>query len=161
MPTRRGRPPRVPDEVKEAKGNPGHRPLNDRRPDPPAAPANVSPPVPLVPGALKIWKQTVKMMLEAGTLKTTDVFAVATFANTTAELVHYEKLSAKAGDLAVIQGFRGQVKWLRMQQKQLMGELALTPSSRSGVKVEKAKPEGKLGKFRKKGKVVRGAFGNV
>ena len=162
MPARRGRPPRVPDEVKRAKGNPGHRPLNEQAPDPPPARTDVKPPQMLNAAAARVWKSTVKAMHEAGTLKVTDLYAVATFCNTTADLWRYEELAEQDAELALAKGYQGMVVKLRALQKQLMGELALPPSSRTGVKVEKPKPKSTLDKYRKRGKskVLSGAFGN-
>ena len=138
-----GRKPK-PTSLKKLNGNPGHRPLNDREPQP-----KVEDKLPPAPGFLsrraKVeWRKLGRRLLDLGLLTQLDETLLAMFC------VTWDRWREAIGEIAksdaVIQGPTGifkQSPWVGIaneasrQMLQQMNEFGMTPSSRSRLKVEK------------------------
>lgn len=127
----------APTETKRARGNPGHRPLNDEEPVLPAADvADLTPPAGLGKVGKEEWSRLAPMLSSSGVLTAGDMRCFETYCRIVDDVAAYAKLAAGVKpDEALKLGYAGHLLKLRAQLKQYLAELGGTPSSRSGVKV--------------------------
>lgn len=135
--TTTGRRP-TPTTLKLLRGNPGHRPLNDREPQP--EPKLPSPPSHLSPAARKEWKRTGRLLLRLGLVTEIDRTALALYAQAFARWQESEEALRKYG--MVIKGPNGlplQSPYLSIatrameQLQRSLTEFGMTPASRTRV----------------------------
>ena len=124
----------VPDEVKRARGNPGHRVLNDQAPVLPAA--DLTPPAGLGAAGLKMWNHYGPMWSEAGVLTAGDMLCFETACRVADDVDRYTQAAAAVGAEAAHRlGYAGHLLRLRDQLKRYLETVGGTPTSRSAVKV--------------------------
>jgi phage terminase small subunit len=140
---RRG-PPRIPDEVKAARGNPGDHALNDRLPDYDPA-EDVEPPKDLDKAGRELWITQSRMMIQAGVLKKTDLIILHDYCKLHDDKIFQENLlrgfkrKKELGffDFRAMLACQRQVVQLRDKMRHFAQELGLTPASRSAIKSSK------------------------
>lgn len=132
----------VPTKVKEMRGNPGKRPLNDAEPRPDAT-------MPQAPRWLsyagrKEWQRVARRLHAAGVLTYVDRGVLAVYCQAYGRLVEAEAELKTAG--MIIETTNGnlvQSPWLQVSNRamdQMMRaarELGLTPASRSSIKIDR------------------------
>jgi phage terminase small subunit len=114
-----------PTALKLLAGNPGKRALNDREPDPGAL--DLTPPAELSDEAVPQWNRLVPMLVKTGVLKQSDRDILTLFCE--AYVAHLA--AVRAGKINV--GLLGQLR-------QMLGEMGMTPATRSRIIAEK--PQG-------------------
>ncbi|MFZ3585212.1 phage terminase small subunit P27 family [Loktanella sp. DJP18] len=136
----RGRKPK-PTALKLIEGNPGKRPLNGREPRPPTS-------LPTCPSHLSAaakaeWKRLARMLNEIGLLTQIDRGVLAAYCQAYGRWVEAEKkLAVTPPILKTPAGYVQVSPWITIANRQvelmtrLMGELGLSPSSRSRLAVD-------------------------
>lgn len=145
----KGRKP-IPTGIKELRGNPGKRPLNDREPKPPAE-------IPTCPSHLtgearKEWNRIVPELKACGVLTKIDRAALAAYCDAYGTWVEANAKMGKSGGLMVKSpnGYPMQNPYLSIRNKafelmhKFLIEFGMTPSSRSRVQVYHPAEEDKL-----------------
>ncbi len=117
--------PSKPTALKLLAGNPGKRRLNDREPDPGAL--DLTPPEELSAEAVPQWNRIAPMLAKCGVLKQSDRDVLAHYCE--AYVAFYAGI--RAGKINV--GLLGQMR-------QMLGEMGMTPATRSRIIAEK--PQG-------------------
>lgn len=136
---RRGPKP-TPTAIKKARGNPGHRPLNEEEPEYQVAEAK--PPKDLKGAALEEWSRLAPDLVTLGVIKAPAVRLFAEYCQLVGEIDRCRTKIEKVGyedarKLKYVQ----ELTQLRGQMRQLAAELGLTPTSSAGVKAKNAKRE--------------------
>jgi len=145
-----GRPPK-PTKLKIAAGNPGHRRLNDREPNPPTA----APGMPAwLSGRAKVeWKRIVPELIRLGLLSSIDLAALAAYCQAFAELeqatrtiekegrvckwpIYDPKTNEHVGDRLKAHPAVQQQRDAMQRIKGFLAEFGLSPASRSRVQAE-------------------------
>jgi P27 family predicted phage terminase small subunit len=141
----------MPTVLRVLKGNPGHRPLNEREPNLAPAGIGADPPESLTGAASEEWGRLYAELIQKGVLTVGDLTVFEEYCYTKGELRRFERQARRCSAEAAIQkGFLKATVSLRQQLRQLAGDLGLTPSSRSGVKASgEPKEESKLQKYLK------------
>ena len=136
----RGRKPK-PTRLKLIQGNPGKRPINGREPKPPGSLPSC--PAHLSPTAKTEWKRLARSLNRIGMLTEIDRAAMAAYCQAYGRWVEAErKLAATPALLKTPAGYVQASPWIGIANKQLelmarfMGELGLTPSSRSRLAIQ-------------------------
>jgi P27 family predicted phage terminase small subunit len=136
----RGRKP-TPTRVKLLHGNPGHRPINGREPQPPSS--QPSCPAHLSATAKAEWKRLAGTLNRIGILTQVDRAALAAYCQAWGRWVEAEKKLAETPILLKTPaGYVQPSPWLTIANKQLelmakyMAELGLTPSARSRLAIQ-------------------------
>ncbi len=136
----RGRKPK-PTALKLIEGNPGKRPINGREPRPPTS-------LPTCPSHLSAtakaeWKRLARMLNEIGLLTQIDRGVLAAYCQGYGRWVEAErKLAVTPPILKTPAGYVQVSPWITIANRQvelmtrLMGELGLSPSSRSRLAVD-------------------------
>lgn len=141
----RGRRP-LPSRVKEMRGNPGHRPLNDAEPtlppDMPPCPRHLS------REARHEWRRMSRQLHEAGILTKIDRTALAAYCQLYARWVKAEQEVERLGEVVKAPtGYPIQNPYLSVANTALklmhgyLVEFGMTPSARSRVKAKKPKDQ--------------------
>lgn len=140
-----GRKP-IPTKIHQLRGNPGHRPLNDAEPQPPAD----KPACPnwLSPEAKKCWRKLAHDLHVCGVLTKIDGGTLAQYCEAWGRWVEAIRVVQEKGMVMktkqgnIIQNpYLGIANRAWDQVKAIAPELGLTPSSRSRIKVTKPKQE--------------------
>lgn len=139
-------PPKKPTAIKRAEGNPGHRPLNDREPQPdPSAPKC---PKTLSKRAQGAWKKVVPQLRRMGVLTQIDGETLARYCTLLARYWDAEDFIKEHGTVFPLRDENGKLKYLQqipqvgMANKlavmllRIEQEFGMTPSSRSNIFVE-------------------------
>lgn len=139
-----------PTEIKRRQGNPGNRPLNENEPQPvkgaPDRPAHLD------ATAIDAWDWLVKQLGEMNILATSDLAIMTLYCDTWSEYVTVRQNVNKYGMILIspktqmpfINPHMNAEAMLKKQLLQYLGELGLSPSSRSRLHVEPGmEPEGK------------------
>jgi len=141
---RRGPPPK-PTAIRKLQGNPGHRPLNDREPEP--RPDTPRCPSWLTDEAKVVWRRMVPELRVMGVLTAADGDALAAYCQTFARWKAAEEFLAKHGEVYPLKDDQGRIRC--MQQfpqvsisrnllhllRNYQREFGLTPSARSRIAV--------------------------
>jgi phage terminase small subunit len=117
----RGRKP-LPSNVKEFRGNPGHRPLNPNEPEPELVKEFPEPPRKLRGDALKEWNRIVPGLVQTRVLAEQELSLLASYCYLHGAVVKAER----RGELLAAAYYS--------QYRGLAAEFGLTPSSRSRIK---------------------------
>ena len=136
----RGRKPK-PTRLKLIQGNPGKRPINGQEPKPPGSLPSC--PAHLSPTAKTEWKRLARSLNKIGVLTEIDRAAMAAYCQAYGRWVEAErKLAETPALLKTPAGYVQVSPWIGIANKQLeimakfMGELWLTPSSRSRLAIQ-------------------------
>jgi P27 family predicted phage terminase small subunit len=142
----RGRKPK-PTHLKLLAGVPGHRPLNDKEPQPDLLEETPQPPSHLSGEARTHWANIVPKLVRNGMLSEVDVPTIAAYCQAYGRWVAAESMVAKQGDVLISpSGFPIQNPYLAVANKAMEQmikrevEFGMTPSSRSRVS-STAKPK--------------------
>ncbi|MDA1129587.1 MAG: phage terminase small subunit P27 family [Chloroflexi bacterium] len=135
-----GRKP-LPSEIKRLRGNPGHRPINDKEPQP--EPRLTTPPSWLNQTAKREYRRMGKYLLKAGLLTELDDTALAAYAVSYSRWREAnEQIDATGAIMPESNGRRAKPSpWVGIassalkEMVKLMGDFGMTPSSRSGLVV--------------------------
>lgn len=157
-------PSKEPTAVKEAKGNPGRRPLNRDEPVPPSGP--IEPPAWLQGHALEMWGEIAPGLIASKVLTTVDTPALALACDAYALYIECSKLLAEKGATYRVRSSTGRMISKPRPElaiavdaykraKSMFQEFGLTPGSRSGIKVTPAGPEDKFGAWERRGKIIK------
>ncbi len=148
---RRGPPPK-PTALKLLAGNPGHRPINGREPQPEIC----VPPCPrqLSPEAKKEWRRISKELMQLGLLTNIDRAALAGYCQTWGRWIEAEDRLREHGVIVKApNGYPVQSPYLKVaesalkQMTRLLVEFGMSPSARSRITVTKPKDPTKKGFF--------------
>ena len=139
-----------PTKLKLLRGNPGKRPLNENEAD--AGDKMPKPPKHLSPAALKQWKIVAPQLNEIGLLAKLDGPAMEMYCVAYGNWADAQEKIQKYGPLVKARsGFLQQSPYMQIANKafeqmhKMIGEFGMSPSSRSGIAVEKDpqdKPDG-------------------
>lgn len=144
---------RVPTALKVVRGNPGHRPLNEREPKPASAdPEDI--PDWLSPEAAKRWPVIARQLAEAGVLTVLDRHALAQFCESFAIWKQaYDKVLKFGLVVKAQSGFPVQSPYLSIANIQsermlrILCEFGMTPASRTRVTASKPDAAEAFAKF--------------
>ena len=131
----------IPTALKLLRGNPGHRPLNDREPAPKAKLPKV--PEYLSDVAKQEWRRTGRRLAALGLVTEIDGTALAAYCVAFARWVDAEKQIQQSGTVIKVGKMLQVSPYLAIANKamaqmcRLLGDFGMTPSSRSRVKAEK------------------------
>lgn len=140
-----------PTAIRRAQGNPGHRPLNKREPQP----ALGVPPCPawLSPEAKREWTRVTVELDEMGVLARADLAALSMYCTCWARWQEAEKAIEDEGSVITMRDDKGNVKWVQPSPwigiatkmldrvHKLAAEFGLTPSARTRLQVTTTTPE--------------------
>jgi len=121
-----------PTALKLLAGNPGKRALNDREPDPGAL--DLTPPAELSAEAVTQWNRLAPMLAQCGVLKKSDRDVLSHYC--VAYVAFYE--GVRAGKVNV--GLLGQMR-------QMLGEMGMTPATRSRIIADKPQGDAKEDRY--------------
>ena len=139
---RRGPAPQ-PTVLRMMRGNPGHRPVNQDEPKPPAVKPDsglAQCPKWLTGEARNLWKRIAPDAIASGLLTVVDLPAFEALCLSYARWRELERLTGKNLDLAIAKGYRSQAVKERQLMMQFGARFGFDPSSRSNVKVAPQKP---------------------
>lgn len=132
-----------PTALKKLQGNPGRKPLNDAEPQPHIGTRTPSVPAWLDEDAQAIWKRYARTLWELRLLTEIDVPAFAMLCESLALYQTAGERIRRGFHVQVTEsGYRQQDPWVSIrnnafaQVKQMMQEFGMTPSARSGIKLE-------------------------
>lgn len=144
---RKGRPAK-PTELKKLAGNPGKRPLNDAEPQPHIGERTPTVPAWLPEDAKDIWRKYARSLWELRLLTEVDVPAFAVLCETMAMYRTAVEMIGRGYDVQTTEsGYRQQDPWVSIrnnmvsQMRKLWVEFGMTPSARSGIKIEQEEKE--------------------
>ena len=128
----------TPSALAEARGKPGHRPLNEDEPQ--YEPANVKAPKELTGRALQEWKALAPDLITLGVLKTPAVTLFVEYCETVGDIAKVKTRIRQIGyeDARKLK-YPQDLRQLRMQLKQFAAELGITPTSSAGVRARNLK----------------------
>jgi len=145
----------TPTKLKLIKGNPGKRRLPENEPEPEVSVKIPRAPTELNKIAKKEWRRMAKELHTMGLLTNFDLAAFRGYCVCYAQWVEALRQIEKHGVLIKAQsGFPMQSPYLQIANKAMIEmrkwlvEFGMTPSSRTGLKVENPKPKSKVEKFR-------------
>lgn len=121
-----------PTALKLLAGNPGKRALNDREPD--SGALDLTPPAELSAEAVTHWNRLVPMLAKTGVLKQSDRDILTLFCE--AYVAHLA--AVRAGKINV--GLLGQLR-------QMLGEMGMTPATRSRIIADKPQGDAKEDRY--------------
>lgn len=156
----RGRKP-IPTAMKKINGNPGKRPLNDSEPTPPKGEPDM--PEHLNETGREAWLWLSEMLGVMGLLAESDRAIMSLYCDTWSEYVDarekvntYGMVLLSKGGVPYMSPYMMAESMLKKQLTQYLGELGLSPSSRSRLHVTKMKNEeaGKSRFFSERLKIV-------
>lgn len=131
-------PPPTPTKLRLLRGNPGHRPLNDREPKPkleiPTCPSH------LEPEARKEWKRIAKELYSLGLLTKIDRAALAAYCQCWGRWVEAEEQLKKTGLVVkspagypILSPYLSIANKAMKQMQMLLSEFGCSPASRSRI----------------------------
>jgi len=136
---KRGR-KRTPTALARARGNPGHRPLNDEEPQ--YEVAESTPPKGLKGVALALWKTHAPELITTGVLKAVAVPLFAELCKIADEIAEWDRLITKVGlDAAKTLRYTAERARARTLFKGYYSELGLSPTSSAGVRARHSRRE--------------------
>lgn len=139
---RRGPPPQ-PTALKILRGNPGHRPLNEDEPQPPAD--AIEPPSYLQGVSLEKWHEVVKKLVDMSLMTNADVDTVARYCVMYERYHKYLDQVRRGLDVLVMREESGRVRYMQItpaatmlakldeQMLRVEREFGFTPASRSEI----------------------------
>lgn len=134
----RGGRKRTPSALAEARGNPGHRALNEDEPQ--YAAAEVKAPADLKGRALEEWTRLAPDLITLGVLKAPAVTLFVEYCETVGEIALVkEKIATIGYEDARKLKYTADLRQLRAQLKQYAAELGITPTSSAAVRARNAK----------------------
>lgn len=147
----RGRKPK-PTNLKRLAGNPGHRPLNDSEPTPPAPERAPYAPRHLSDDAQKEWRRIVNALMDLGLYTDVDRVALEMYCQAYGDWLDAEQMVRKEGAVLVseVTGNAYQNPWYHVANREweklrkMLPEFGLTPSARTRLAVDKPEEEDAL-----------------
>jgi len=146
----------TPTSLKSLRGNPGHRPINDREPKLPAD-AIPEPTEELDEDAAKEWRRVVGILHESGIARTVDQAGLTAYTQLWARWLKIERAIRKDGLIVIRPGklpklhpLAREASDLLPQLRHYLAEFGMTPASRSRIKVDQPAPRSKVDEFREK-----------
>lgn len=156
---RRG-PPKKPDEIKAAQGNPGQHALNHEAPDY-EIDTKLECPKELGAAGAAEWRRVAPMLIDYGVLRKSDLVAFTTYCKILDDVQYYEtvresfKKSKIEDDVRLVFQSANMLVKLRTQLRHYAQDLGLTPASRGTVKAKRPKGKQDAEAQKKKADVVR------
>lgn len=134
---KRGRKP-TPSAIAAARGNPGHRPINDEEPQ--YEPASLKPPKELTGRALQEWKALAPDLIARGVLRGPAVSLFVEYCDLVGEIAILKAKIRKIGleDARKLK-YPHDLHQVRSQMRQYASELGMTPTSSAGVRARNLK----------------------
>lgn len=147
----RGRKPK-PTKLKELAGNPGHRPLNKREPQPPEPERAPYAPRHLSDEAQKEWRRIVKALMQLGLYTDVDRVALEMYCQAYGDWLQAELKVREEGAVltSTLSGNAYQNPWYHVANREweklrkMLPEFGLTPSARTRLTIDEPEEEDEL-----------------